>query len=217
MALSSYIKTAWVNLTSPPINADNLNHIEDGIFATREQTITNMGGIATLTQPQTQSTVVGANPKIYMRVNPVGTSAQLKIVNDDNGSQVASLKWLRSTGVLGLHLFNSASGTEEAILELKADGHAYIGTKQVATLGDLDRPTIVSPYSATPTKLELIEAAKLIPHYSNDVAFWGAEHDFYIRDDPQTKMILVKYRGTPANTSETTAGNFFFEKPTKAT
>ena len=46
MALASYLKTAWVNLTSPPINADNLNHIEEGIFATREQTITNIGGIS---------------------------------------------------------------------------------------------------------------------------------------------------------------------------
>ncbi len=49
-----------------------------------------------------------------------------------------------------------------------------------------------------------------------DVGFWGAEHDFYISNAAKDKMILIKYRGVSTNTSETTAGSFFFEKLTKA-
>ena len=81
---------------------------------------------------------------------------------------------------------------------------------------NLDRPTVVSAYTATPTKAELITAAEKLPHYTNDVAFWGVEHDFYVKDDPQTKMLLVKYRGVSTNTDKTKSGLFFFEKLTKA-
>jgi len=89
---------------------------------------------------------------------------------------------------------------------------AKIGTKfhTLAMLDDLERPTVVSAYTATPLKTELIAAAKLLPHYSNDAEFWGGGHDFYVRDNPQTKMLLVKYRGVTAAVSEATAGNFFF-------
>jgi len=86
-----------------------------------------------------------------------------------------------------------------------------------SAVNDLNRPTVVSPFTdAKPTEAELVTAAKKLPHYTNDVAFWGAEHDFYIKDDPQTKMLLVKYRGVATNTSDSTVGNFFYEKLTKA-
>ena len=96
-----------------------------------------------------------------------------------------------------------------------ADGKYVATVKAGVTTWEveaLDRPTVVSAYTATPTAAELIAAAKLLPHYANTVAFWGADHDFYVRDDPQTKMLLVKYRGVATNTDETKAGNFFFEK-----
>jgi len=111
---------------------------------------------------------------------------------------------------------------------LLADGsvqmeHSYnptnpqdIVTKKFVDSLVLERPTVVSPYTATPTQAELVSAAKLLPHYTNNVAFWGVGHDFYVRDDPQTKMILIKYRGVATNTDDTKPGNFFFEKLTKA-
>jgi len=98
------------------------------------------------------------------------------------------------------------------------DGHT-IRVKRGNTIIDmlkLDRPTVVSAYSATPTKAELITAAKLLPQYTNDADFWSGDHDFYVRDDPQTKMLLVKYRGVSTNVDEGSAGNFFFEKLSKA-
>ena len=87
----------------------------------------------------------------------------------------------------------------------------------VAMTSDLERPTVVSPYGVAPSKVELIIAFKLLPLYTNDVSFWGVGHDFYVKDDPQTKMVLAKYRPLTTSVSEATAGNFFFEKLTLAT
>jgi hypothetical protein len=88
--------------------------------------------------------------------------------------------------------------------------------KTIASMGDLERPEVVSPYTATPTKDELLAAFKLLPHYvAGDATFkaefWKGSHDFYVKDDPQTKMLLVKYRGV-SNSTEATPGNFFYEK-----
>jgi len=158
--------------------------------------------------------LVGNNPTMKMKVLDGGHAAQMQVMYKHRS--VASMEWFQSTQSFLFSLSDKDTGTLKAQFEIKPDGHAYIGFKQVATLGDLDRPTVVSAYTNTPTKAELITAAKLTPHYTNDVAFWGADHDFYVRDDPQTKMLLVKYRGTAANTSESTAGNMFFEKLSKA-
>ena len=74
----------------------------------------------------------------------------------------------------------------------------------------LARPTVVSPYTATPTKAELVTAFKLVPDFD-----FAGDMDFYVRDNPQTKMLLVKYRGKTGDT-EAAPGLFFFEKLTKA-
>jgi hypothetical protein len=84
----------------------------------------------------------------------------------------------------------------------------------------LERPAVVSPYTATPTKAELSDAFKLLPAYvagdaTTKAEFWKGSHDFYVKDDPQTKMLLVKYRGG-SNSTEAASGNFFFEKLTLA-
>ena len=65
MALSSYVKTVWQNLTAPAINATNLNKIEEGIFDTREAVISNGGAIATNTQDITTLTAVVATGSTY--------------------------------------------------------------------------------------------------------------------------------------------------------
>jgi len=158
--------------------------------------------------------VAGLNPTVHLKPNSASSASQMQVIY--NGHDVASMEWLKATQEFIFNLADKDTGVVKATFEIKQDGHAYIGSKQIATLGDLDRPTIVSAYTATPLKTELITASKLLPHYTNDATFWAAEHDFYIRDDPQTKMLLVKYRGIATNVSEATAGNFFFEKLTKA-
>ena len=158
--------------------------------------------------------VVGSNPTVHLKPNAGSSAAQMQVIY--NGHDVASMEWLKATQEFIFNLADKDTGVVKATFEIKTDGHSYIGGKQIATLGDLDRPTVVSAYTATPLKAELITAAKLVPHYTNTAAFWSTEHDFYVRDDPQTKMLLVKYRGIAANVSEATAGNFFFEKLTKA-
>ena len=78
------------------------------------------------------------------------------------------------------------------------------------------RPTMISAYSATPTEAELITGLKLLPHYEDTPEFWGNDHDFYLRDDPQTKLLLVKYRANGDTTETGTNKIFWFEKLTKA-
>ena len=87
---------------------------------------------------------------------------------------------------------------------------AKIGTEWYDMM-ELARPTVVAAYTATPTIVELVKAIKIVPHFSD----WESDMDFYIRDNPQTKMLLVKYRGITGNT-EAAPGLFFFEKLTKA-
>ena len=99
--------------------------------------------------------------------------------------------------------------------ELKVHNHKATWEKQ-----NLERPEVVSPYTATPTKAELEAAFKKLPDYvagnaAHKAAFWKGSHDFYVKDDPQTKMLLVKYRGV-ATSTEAAPGNFFFEKLTVA-
>ena len=125
-----------------------------------------------------------------------------------------------------------AASNEELIIEqrsaadirfiLPADQSivAKVGGKwhQLAYLDDLERPEVVSAYTATPTEAELFTAIKLLPTYiaaTDKDEFWQGSHDFYVQDNPQTKMLLVKYRGVPTST-EASHGNFFFEKMTLA-
>ena len=102
-----------------------------------------------------------------------------------------------------------------SVLKALSNMNTALNSKFVK-FGDLERPAVVSAYTATPTKAELVTAAKLLPHYTNDAKFWTADHDFYVQDSPQTKIILVKYRGDSTSTDESKAFNFFFEKLTLA-
>ena len=115
-----------------------------------------------------------------------------------------------------------ATANEELIIEQRVNADirfilpvgqtiaAKIGTEWYDMM-ELARPTVVAAYTATPTIVELVKAIKIVPHFSD----WEADMDFYIRDNPQTKMLLVKYRGITGNT-EAAPGLFFFEKLTKA-
>ena len=168
-----------------------------------------------LDDPRQEYTLEGAAPKMKMKVlDPSGVGATMEVIFGT--TTVASMQWDKINQEFGFNLFDKATGATKATFEIKQDGHAYVGSKKVIVEGDLERPTVVSAYTATPTKAELITAAKLLPHYVNDATFWATGHDFYVRDDPQTKMLLVKYRGVATNVSEATAGNFFFEKLAKA-
>ena len=172
--------------------------------------------IDNLAAPREQYTLVGNNPTMKMEIEAAGTAAQMQVIDKATGHNVASMQYDKVTKSFSFILSDPASGVQKAFFQIKQDGNAYVDGKKIILEGELERPTVVSAYTNTPTKAELITAAKLLPHYTNDAAFWSAGHDFYVRDDPQTKMLLVKYRGTPANVDEATAGNFFFEKITKA-
>ena len=161
-------------------------------------------------------TLKGANPVMKMEIEAAGHSAQMQVLDLAGGHPVASMEYFKATKEFIFSLSDPSSGVVKAQFEIKSDGHAYIGGKRIIVEGELERPTVVSAYTATPTKAELITAAKLLPHYAADATFWGKDHDFYVRDNPQTKMLLVKYRPKANSVDEATAGLFFFEKLAKA-
>ena len=69
--------------------------------------------------------------------------------------------------------------------------------------------------SNTPTKAQFIEAFKLLPLYRDIPEVWGEDKDFYVKDTNSNRLFLVRYRNKGA-TSEATAGDFYFERMTKA-
>ena len=101
------------------------------------------------------------NPNFKMHVSTIGTSAQIQVVDDENHRLVASMEWLKSSQDFVLSLFDKASGAAKAFFEIKHDGHAYIGGKQIATVEDIpssaslfqfDYKIKVSASDATPPK-----------------------------------------------------------------
>ena len=98
------------------------------------------------------------------------------------------------------------------------NGNGPTASRDVANKGYVDGEiekglcTVVAPYSNTPTKAELVNAIQDLPYYENDAMFWGAEHDFYLKDVPDNKLLLVKYHPNGINIDPGTAGDFFFEK-----
>ena len=63
---------------------------------------------------------------------------------------------------------------------------------------------------AKPTLAECKATFKLLPHFD-----WTKDDDYYIKDSTGGKIVLIKYRSTPAAT-EAAPGNFFYEVLSKA-
>ena len=83
-------------------------------------------------------TLKGVNPNVKMKVIDGGHSAQMQVIDDKTGHGVASMEWLKATQEFVFTLSDAISGVVKASFEIKPDGHAYIGAKQVATLDDIN-------------------------------------------------------------------------------
>ena len=79
--------------------------------------------------------LVGNNPTIHMKVNDAGTSGQMQVVY--KARAVASMEWLVASGSFVFSLFDKDTGTNKSSFELKTDGKAYLGGKELATKDDL--------------------------------------------------------------------------------
>jgi hypothetical protein len=109
-------------------------------------------------------------------------------------------------------------GTTKAIL---SDGSvkmeaAYTATadEDVATVKTIREFRVSVEHNianaAKPTATECKTVFMTLPHYD-----WKKDDDFYIKDTTGGKLVLIKYRGTPAAT-EASPGNFFYEVLSKA-
>jgi len=65
MAIPSYVRTIWANLTSPAINATNLNKIENGIYDVTEQSNATTNTVVELGSPASIPFVPQPDPIAY--------------------------------------------------------------------------------------------------------------------------------------------------------
>ena len=153
------------------------------------------------------------NPTLKMKVGDTGVTAQMQVIY--KGHDVAEMAWTKSTGAFSFMLNDKSTGVQKASFEIKPDGKAYINGKEVATLASVAHARTTIEHNikdhAKPTAAECKTVFKLLPHFD-----WKKDDDFYIKDTTGGKLVLIKYRATPAAT-EAAPGNFFFEVLTPAT
>ena len=87
--------------------------------------------------PRETYALIGNNPTMKMEVEDAGHNAQMQVLDKKTGHAVASMEWIKSTQEFSFALFDNLTGVVKATFEIKPDGKAYIGTKQVATLDDV--------------------------------------------------------------------------------
>ena len=106
----AYTKTTWVNNGSPYINADNLNHMEEGIYTNSTDVATNTSNITTNSSKfnySTDETVVGKwiNDKpiyrkvIYISSLPNNTQTDIS-VSSMNIEQFVDVRGIATNGML---------------------------------------------------------------------------------------------------------------------
>jgi hypothetical protein len=88
-----------------------------------------------------------------------------------------------------------------------AAGAAGLSSAEVEQLIREFRVTVAHNIAdhAKPTAAECATVFKTLPHFD-----WTKDDDFYIKDSTGGKLVLIKYRATPAAT-EAAPGNFFYE------
>jgi len=156
------------------------------------------------------------NPAMELTVSDSGLAAIMRVIH--NGHNVASIEWLKSSGSFILGISDKDTGVSKATFELKVDGKGYIAGKVIATEDRVKelihefRVTVEHNIAdhAKPTAAECKEVFKTLPHHD-----WTKDDDFYIKDSTGGKLVLIKYRATPAAT-EAAPGNFFYEVLSKA-
>ena len=162
-------------------------------------------------QPHETYELIGDNPTMKMNVADTGHAAQMQVLHKGHGR--ATMEWYQATGEFLFALANAA-GVTKTEFELKLDGKAYIGGKEIATMEAVAHARTTVEHNiadhAKPTIVECKAAFKLLPHFD-----WKKDDDFYIKDSTGGKIVLIKYRATPAAT-EAAPGNFFYEVLTAA-
>ena len=185
-----------------------LKQYSDAAFATK----------AELAAPREIYALVGNNPTMKMEVEDAGLAAQMQVLDKKANRAVASMEWIKATQTFSFTLFDKSTGVVKATFEIKPDGKAYIGGHEVATHESVEklihefRVTVVHNIAdhAKPTAAECATVFKTLPHFD-----WKKDDDFYIKDSTGGKLVLIKYRSTPAAT-EAAPGNFFYEVLTAA-
>ena len=156
----------------------------------------NTTDIAILNLPQTSLTAIGPVPVVKLEVEDGGTAAALQMYDMATPTHlVGSVEWLASTQELLLTLNDKDDGVVKAILEIKPDGTAYIGTgmvqERIATTVDIDNSGDLQSDGSIPM------GAAYNPQSSKDIATVeyvqtatsGASHSYVV--DTQADMLAL--------------------------
>ena len=84
--------------------------------------------------------LIGQNPVMKMELETGGRSAQMQVIDKEAGHAVASMEWLKTTQEFVFTLYNKDSGVVKATFEIKPDGKAYVGGKEIVTVDAITTP-----------------------------------------------------------------------------
>jgi len=156
--------------------------------------------IVDLNAPKEVYALIGDNPTMKMEVEDAGHAAQMQVIDKKTGHGVATMEWLKTTQEFIFSLSDKDTGVAKATFEIKPDGHAYIGTKQVATLDDLGAVAVITDvasivkagvYSGTDVANAPVQGDVIIEAYKDakgdfDLSCKGADMRRYEGGKPAT-------------------------------
>ena len=89
-------------------------------------------GLTAIEAPRDSVELIGANPVVKMLIEAGGHSAQMEVIDYDTMHLVAEMEYIKASQSFGFGLFDKDTGAQKASFEIKPDGNAYIGGKQMA-------------------------------------------------------------------------------------
>ena len=141
--------------------------------------------------PREAYSLIGANPIMKMDIEAGGHSAQMQVIDKETGHQVATMEYYKDSGEFTFNLFDKNSGVVKTSFEIKPDGKAYIGGKELATIDMIGAGASLFQFDYK-TKVGTVDATPPSGKISFDNADYKLATKLYIhkKDRTHTDMSL---------------------------
>jgi hypothetical protein len=146
----AYTKTTWVNSSAPPINATNLNKIEDGIFDNDSAITTLDGTVSTLSSDFETHTTVSATLSVLGHVQTgvftatITTASWTGTTSPFTNATTVSGILATDTPIIDIVLTGTFADDED-IIEAWGGVYRAVTTADVVTFSATDLPTVDLP------------------------------------------------------------------------
>ncbi len=135
------------------------------------------------------------NPVLELIAEAGGSAAAYQVINGDTSHLVMDISWSPNNEDMLFSLFDKTSGALNAQMELKPDGHLYVGQKAMVNETDIDlvMNTLLGKIitKADKTSLPTIYSGEAEP-----VNTLGKDLDWYHRFEAGSSIVSDLYTGT---------------------